>query len=103
MYYGVEQSTDLRNPQTVIVKFKSRKMAFLWKNEANKSGRSTYGDPESARNWHHTFRSVFLLYGKINKKDSLFDDMGTSTYPRTFEDNLATYLYKYGELQKTDT
>lgn len=96
MYYGIEQSTDLRCPNTVVKKFTSRKAAIAWKDAPGKSGRTTYGDPEGARNWHHTFRHVYELRGRVDRKSSVFKDRGTSTYPRNDADNMATYLYIAG-------
>jgi len=97
MFYGVEQSTDLRNPQTVVKKFRSKSQALRWRGEPGKSGRSTFADPEGARNWHHTFRRVYELVGKVDRKHPVFKDRGTSTYPRCDADNLASYLYLFGE------
>lgn len=94
MYYGVEQSTDMRDKRTVIKKFASNKVALLkW---MKNSGGFTYDDPESARNYHHTFRKGYELNGRVNKKDKIFMESGTPTYPRNDADNLAAYLYKYG-------
>lgn len=94
MYYGVEQSTDLRNKQTVIKKFSSNKGLLNW---MQNSGNFTYPDPESARNYHHTYRYGYILLGRIDKKDPIFKDFGTRTYPNNYEDQIATYLYKYGK------
>ena len=60
------------------------------------SGIYTYDNPEAERNWHHTFRYGYEYHGRIDKKDDIFKDSGTSTYPRSFNDNLSSYLYKYG-------
>lgn len=100
MYYGIEQSTDLRNPQTVVKKFTSRKAAIAWKDAPGKSGRSTFADPEGARNWHHTFRQVYEIHGRIDRKHPAFKDRGTSTYPRCDADNLASYIAAHGEAVK---
>ena len=95
MIYGVEQSTDIRERRTKIVKFKSEASARKWKQ--TKSGNFTYDNPEEARNYHKTFRELYILDGKIDKKDSIFHQQGTSTYPRSYEDNLAMYIWKYGK------
>lgn len=97
MYYGIEQSTDLRRPNTVVKKFVSRSAALRWRDEPGMSGRSTYGDPEGARNWHHTYRRVYELQGRLDRKHEVFRDRGTSTYPRSDADNLASYLYRFGQ------
>lgn len=93
MYYGVEQSTDMRDKRTVIKKFSSKASLIKW---MKNSGGFTYDDPESARNYHRTFREGYKLDGRVNKKDKIFMESGTPTYPRNDKDNLATYLYKYG-------
>ena len=95
MYYGVEQSTDLRNQRTVIKKFTSIKSLYKWLDQCKND--YTYADPEGARNWHRTIREGYKLCGRINKKDTIFSDRGTSTYPRNENDNMATYIWKYGE------
>lgn len=58
MIYGIEESTDLRNPRTVIKKFSSENAARKW---AARGGGFTYDDPEAARNYHHTFRRVYRM------------------------------------------
>lgn len=93
MLYGVEQSTDMRCKKTVIKKFTSKTQALKWKEN---SGKFTYDDPGAARNWHHTFRELYELEGRINKKDSIFSNRGSYTYPRNTNDNIANYLYVYG-------
>ncbi|MFA4971314.1 MAG: hypothetical protein WC683_01790 [bacterium] len=94
MLYGVEKSTDLRNPQTVVKKFLSRKELLQWMDQ--RSGEYTHADPEAAQNWHHTFRSGYELRGRINRKDRIFDNHGSSTYPQGRADNEADYLVRYG-------
>lgn len=94
MYYGVEQSTDQRNRNTVIRKFTTVEKAIAWKLKG--SGDFTYNDPEAARNWHHTFRDVYELQGKIDKKDNVFKNYGTCTYPMDKNSQLALYLWQYG-------
>lgn len=93
MIYGVEQSTDQRCKQTKIKKFTSKIAANKW---AKHSGNYTHDDPESARNYHHTFRSLYDYSGRINKKDDIFKDNGSRDYPRSEADKLAHYLWKYG-------
>lgn len=97
MYYGVEQSTDLRHPDTVVKKFKTKAEALRWKKEPGKNGRTSYSNPEEARNWHHTFRKVYKFSGWIDWKHPTFRDKGTATYPRSDLDRMATYLWIAGE------
>jgi hypothetical protein len=93
MFYGVEQSTDMREPRTVIKKFSSKVKLLKW---METSGGFTYDDPVGARNHHHTFRHGYEYQGRVDTKDKSFKDYGTSCYPRNSEDNLASFLYKYG-------
>lgn len=95
MYYVISQSTDLRSPNTVVKNFTSIIAAKKYAKLGN--GEYTYSDPEAARNWHHTFKEVYHLKGRINKKDPIFNDRGTTCYPRCYADNLAYYIEKYGE------
>lgn len=94
MLYGIEQSTDMRCPRTVVKKFTSRKALAYW---LMGGGGYTYADPDSARNWHHSFRSGFELSGRIDKSNKIFKDSGTPTYPRNATDNLATYIQTFGK------
>jgi hypothetical protein len=93
MFYGVEQSTDKRCPNTVIKKFTSIRSLKKW---MEFSGRFTHENPEFAMNWHHTYRMGYYLNGRINKKDKIFSDKGSRTYPRSLNDNIDMYLYVYG-------
>ena len=94
MFYVICQSTDMRCPMTRIKKFTSLRAAKKYAEIGN--GKYTYDNPEEAMNWHHTFNSVCELKGRINKKDSIFKDKGSSFYPRYYEDNLAYYIREYG-------
>ena len=95
MFYGVEQSTDKRSPNTVIKKFTSIVSLKKW---LAVSGGFTHENPEIVRNWHHTFRTGYYLNGRINKKDKIFSDKKNrnSMYPRSLNDNIDMYLYVYG-------
>lgn len=93
MLYGIEQSTDLRCPRTVVKKFSTLSSLLRW---MEGGGGFTYDDPDVARNYHHTFRYGYKLIGRVNWKDQIFSDRGTGFYPRNSSDNLASYIYKYG-------
>lgn len=80
MFYGVEQSTDLRDRRTVIKKFMS--LSSLQKWTSTNSGRFTHEDPQAAKNTHHTFRYGYELNGTVNKKDPIFTNVGSRTYPQ---------------------
>jgi len=94
MFYGVSQSTDQRCKNTIIKKFTTENALKKWL--SNGSGEYTYKDPVSANNFHHTFKYGYELYGRIRKKDPIFQDHGSSFYPRTELDNIVYYLEKYG-------
>lgn len=93
MYYGIEQSTDMRDPRTVVKKFRSITALKKWMKH---SGHFTYDDPDAARNHHHTFRYGYELLGRVDKSDEIFKSRGTPSYPRNDTDNLAWYVEKYG-------
>lgn len=95
MYYGVSQSTDMRCKNTIIKKFTSINALKKWLSYG--SGNYTYGDPDAARNYHHTFKYGYELSGRMDKKNSIFKDKGSPTYPRYEADNVAIYLSTYGK------
>lgn len=94
MFYGVQQSTDMRYPMTKIKKFTAIKALRKW---IKNTGDYTYDDPEQARNYHRDFRYGYELKERINKKDPIFNDLGTRDYPQNDNDRMANYLYKYGD------
>ena len=94
MFYGIEQSTDMRDKRTVVKKFTTKVALLKW---LQGGGGFTYNDPEAARNYHHSFRSGYELSGRIDKKDKVFSYHGTPTYPCTSKDQLANYIHKYGQ------
>ena len=94
MYYGVEQSTDLRNQRTVIKKFTSIKSLYKWLDQCNND--YTYADPEGARNWHRTIREGYELCGHINKKDAIFHDRG---HQLTLAMKMITWLHIFGNTE----
>lgn len=95
MYYVIKQSTDLRCRNTVIEKYRTIKAALQHCNIGN--GEYAHADPEEARNYHHVLNRVYSYSGKIDqafiKKEMGY---GTSTYPVTRLDAIATFLYTYG-------
>lgn len=95
MYYGVEQSTDMRCPCTKVLKFRTSETALRWRDQCIQ--RNTYDDPALAANYHQTFRRVYELEGRVGKKHNLFKDCGTMLYPRNSLDTTATYLFVYGK------
>ena len=95
MYYVISKSTDLRCPNTEIKKFSNLRSAERYASIGN--GDFTYENPKEAKNYHHTFKHIYQLSGRINKKDMIFKESGSSYYPRGYVDNLAYYIEKYGE------
>lgn len=106
MYFGIEKSTDLRNPQTVIVKFAKndkKKIKAWFFSESN--GEFTYNNPKAANNYHHTFRHIYVYDGylKMNKKEiAEIIKGGTSTYPVYMDDARAKIIEKYAFKLTTD-
>lgn len=96
--YGIEQSTDLRNPQTKIIRFRSKAAALKWRDAKN--GEMTHADPAAARNYHRTFRSVYATTESLPSRKAM-EDMAfresTSMYPRRAEDIMARILFSRGE------
>ena len=96
MYYVVTYSTDMRNKQTQIKKFTSEKAAIRFAKIDN--GNFTYADPESARNWHHTFKKVYEFSGRLDKKWIDKEKTYSSpTYPCTENDAIHSYLYRFAQ------
>lgn len=101
MFYGIEQSTDLRCKNTVIKTFSSKSAALKWKNRSR--GGYTYPAaadenlPGTQQNFHHTFRSVYEVHGLIRptKKDIKreLDCYRGSSYVYTKEDLIANAIW----------
>ena len=94
MFYGIEQSTDMRCHRTVVKKFSSKKALIAW---MQGGGGFTYADPDAARNHHRSFRTGYEFTGRIDRKNYIFGQRGTSCYPRNDADNLAIYLSSFGD------
>jgi hypothetical protein len=95
--YGIEQSTDMRAPQTRIIRFRSKAAALKWRDE--RGGELTHDDPEAARNWHHTFRSVYVTTeGLPSRKamEAMAFRESTSMYPKTMQDIMARMIFMRG-------
>lgn len=98
-YAIIEQSTDLRHPNSKIRFTQSKRTVkeILSKRES----RYTYPDPKAARNWHHTFTYIYELPAgwRIPSKKSLQKEAykcSTPTYPRTADDILANQIMAIG-------
>ncbi len=98
MIYGIEQSTDMRCPQTVIAKFTSRRSAMRWLEPA----RLTHGeDAETVQNFHHTLRTAyempvgFRLPSPKQLSVRAFKN-SSSAYPRNSRDIIASIVRAAG-------
>ena len=103
MIWGIEQSTDMRNPRTVIKKFSTRKSALKWASESggySDKGAANNALPVPSQNWHHSFRYVWETNGwrspSVAKLDEMAWKISTSTYPRYARDVLASLIEKNG-------
>jgi hypothetical protein len=90
-YAVVESSTDLRCPDSRVRFYTSLAKARA---DAAQGGDYTHDDPETARNWHHTFRTIYALPSGWRKPTAamlarLAQAASTTTYPRTVQDALA--------------
>ena len=98
MYFGVEQSTDSKCKNTVIIKFsenEKEKMKKWYNSEEN--GRFTYSVPIEAQNFHHTLRYIYEYDGYLTFNKKLIDIMknkGTSMYPIEIEDAKAMIIHE---------
>ena len=99
MIYGVEETTDIRHPETVIVKFRTELQARKWAENSGGfawSGAATESLPRQSQNWHKRFRRIFLMpYGwrppskkKLDKERDRFQSR---------ESLIARYVWKYGK------
>ncbi|HEX6382226.1 MAG TPA: hypothetical protein VF180_13355 [Acidimicrobiia bacterium] len=63
-YYGIEQNTDTRAPQTTVVRLPSEQAAREWvqRNQGFAFPGSARGDlPGSQQNWHRRVRRVYVM------------------------------------------
>lgn len=63
-YIGVEQTTDSRHPETVIVRLHSRKHAAEWTVGGGGfawPGSASADVPAGQQNWHHRLRVVYEM------------------------------------------
>lgn len=61
-----------------------------------RTGTRCWMNAMEVRNYHRTFKEVYELCGRVDKKHPIFKDRGSRDYPRSSSDNLASYIYKYG-------
>lgn len=92
MFIGFERSTDMRCPNTKIKKFPSEKQLRRWlgldinpERSDGHGGTYTHADPKAAMNWHHDIRYGYQVQGRLPRSKR---DRGSSSYPRTENDNV---------------
>ena len=90
MFYGVENSTDMRDRRYVIKKFSSESGLRKWVRETGKSGRMTHDNPEEA------FRQGYEMIGRVNKKDPIWKLQTARTYSMDDSQRMYNYLHVYG-------
>lgn len=105
MIYGIEETTDLRSPETKIKKFASKLRAIKWSENSGGlawEGSAKKGIPVSQQNWHHRYRYVYSMplgwrspsKKKLSETARLYS---TGTYYTTMNDILATSIRNDGE------
>lgn len=63
-YYGIEQTTDRRYPETKVVRLGSERVAQRWLAGGGGvawAGAADPSLPHGQQNFHHRFRSVYVL------------------------------------------
>lgn len=105
MIYGVEQNTDLRCPNTKIVKFTSIKKAKEWRDKNLGyafPGAANEDLPVTQQNWHHRIRTIYEMpYGwRFPSKQYLREKANRNsspTYPSHPNDIAATIIWRDGD------
>jgi len=105
VFYGVERTTDLRYPETVVKKFSSLKAALAWKAKDTGCAWSAAADktlPIAQQNWHNRHRSVYRMppdWRPPSKKELSRRAAMTrgSMYSRNTCDELASAVHVDGE------
>ena len=62
MIYGIEETTDMRYPETKVVKFTSRKRALTWVKQDQGfawAGGARNDIPVQQQNWHRRLRDIY--------------------------------------------
>lgn len=105
-YYGIEQSTDSREPRTKVTRLGHGKrglaaaVAF-----ASKASHLTYADAAAARNFHHTLYSAYEMPtgwrpATLLQRTSEARRRSSRDYPRNAADMLAEAICRAGERVK---
>ena len=105
MIYGIDQTSDMRHPETKIRKFSSRKQAERWAEDSGGiawKGAVTSSVRSSMQNFHRRFRSIYLMPHRwMPPKDrelyTIVCRNSTSSYPCSRLDALASAIVRDGE------
>lgn len=104
MIYGIESTTDMRYPETKIVKFSSKARAAAWLAQDQGfawSGGARPDIPSRQQNWHRRLRECYVVVGfrpsslKARQKEA--DRISTPTYRRREADVLASEIRRSGD------
>lgn len=103
MIYGIDQTTDLRDLDTRIKKFTSKKAALIWKSQSGGYAWVGAADEDiapSQQNWHRRFRHIYETKNwRPPSKKKLYELAirdSSSTYPRNSLDILASLISNNG-------
>ena len=104
MIYGIEQTTDVRYPETKVVKFTSRKRALAWVAEDQGfawSGAARNDIPVSQQNWHRRLRELYEVSernpGKTHWQQLRREHYRNSTRPYSATDYEARWIREVGD------
>jgi len=100
MFYGVEQTTDMRYPETKIVKFRSKTTALKWESKGGGYAWKGAADetlPTTQQNFHRRLRSIYETpkgWRPPSKKEltKMTHELSTTTHTVTIEEALVICL-----------
>jgi hypothetical protein len=103
--YGVESTTDMRCPETVVKRFRSEPAARNWAEKGGGyawPGAADNSLPGPSRNFHHRLRELYRMPAgwrppsQRELRQRAHED-STPSYPRNAADALAKAIWKKGE------
>jgi hypothetical protein len=105
MIYGIEQTTDMRDPDTKIRKFSSLRQAERWaKDSGGFAWNGAVGSEvrPTMQNFHRRMRAIYQMphsWRPPSKRElgAIAYRNSTSTYPCRRIDALASAIYRDGE------
>jgi hypothetical protein len=105
MIYGIEDTTDLRYPETKIEKFRSVAQALEWASHGGLfawPGAASHLIPGPQQNFHHRLRKAYKMPtgwrppGR-REQDAYMERNRDSRYHRTADDFVAECIREHGE------